>query len=81
MREPSGPAPSKESAKPHWQAAVRVLMMSVERGGILWLAEVALLQAIHHGGDPRFDVNWKLEHIDYGPVAPKLQGAPRTSRR
>ena len=44
--------PSKVSAQPHWQAAVRELMMSAERGGILWLAEVAMKQALLHGTEP-----------------------------
>lgn len=41
--------PAKESAKPHWQTAIRELMMSAERGGILQLADWAMRQALAHG--------------------------------
>jgi hypothetical protein len=41
--------PAKESAKPHWQTAVRELMMSAERGGILQLSDWAMRAAIWHG--------------------------------
>jgi len=44
--------PAKTSAMPHWQTAIRELMISAERGGILMLAEIAMLQAIHHGKQP-----------------------------
>jgi hypothetical protein len=43
--------PAKVYAQAHWQTAMRELMMSAERGGILWLAEVAMRSAIHHGQD------------------------------
>ena len=41
--------PAEVYALGHWQTAMRELMMSAERGGILWLAEVAMRSAIHHG--------------------------------
>jgi hypothetical protein len=40
--------PDKVSRQPHWQTAVRELMMAAERGGILMLAEIAMRRAIHH---------------------------------
>lgn len=41
--------PAKVSAQPHWQTAVRELLMSAERGGIILLAEWAVRKAIHIG--------------------------------
>src|SRR6187399_1764269 len=41
--------PDEVSAQAHWQTAMRELLMSAERDGILWLAEVAIRSAIHHG--------------------------------
>jgi hypothetical protein len=40
--------PDKISRQPHWQIAVRELMMAAERGGILMLAEIAMKRAINH---------------------------------
>lgn len=44
--------PAKETAQPHWQTAIRELMISAEKGGILWLAEVAMRKALGHGKTP-----------------------------
>jgi hypothetical protein len=44
---------SKVSAQPRWQTAVRELMMSAERNGILWLAEIAMLLAINYGSESK----------------------------
>ncbi len=41
--------PQKTSRLPHWQTAVRELMIAAERGGIIMLARVAMMVAIHHG--------------------------------
>lgn len=40
--------PPKTVELPHWQTAIRELLISAERGGILQLAEWAMLAAIHH---------------------------------
>lgn len=40
--------PAKEAEKRHWQTAIRELLISAERGGIILLAQWAMLQAIHH---------------------------------
>jgi hypothetical protein len=39
-----------DQAKSHWQTAAHELMMAAERGGILMLAEIAMRQALAHGG-------------------------------
>ena len=44
--------PATTSRQPHWQIAVRHLMLAAECDGIMWLAEIAMLQAIHHGIEP-----------------------------
>lgn len=44
--------PAKTSRQPHWQTAVRELMMAAERNGIMMLAQIAMLKAIHHGIEP-----------------------------
>lgn len=44
--------PAKISAQPHWQTAVRELLISAERGGIILLAEWAVRNALHHGSEP-----------------------------
>lgn len=41
--------PKKEQGLPHWQTAVRELLLSADRGGIIFLARAAMLQALHHG--------------------------------
>lgn len=41
--------PKAEQAQPHWQTAVRELLISADRGGILFLARAAMLQALNHG--------------------------------
>lgn len=41
--------PSKVSQQKHWQTAMRELLMSAERGGILQLADWAMRAAIWHG--------------------------------
>lgn len=41
-------SPEKTSRQPHWQTAVRELMMAAERGGILMLAEIAMKLAVSH---------------------------------
>ena len=41
--------PEKTPRQPHWQTAVRELMISADRNGIIMLAQTAMLQAIHHG--------------------------------
>lgn len=43
--------PSKVSQQKHWQTAMRELLMSAERGGILQLADWAMRAAIWHGVD------------------------------
>jgi hypothetical protein len=42
--------PAKVSAQDHWQTAVRELLISAERGGIILLAEWAMRRAISHQG-------------------------------
>ena len=44
--------PAKVSRQEHWQTAVRELLISAKRGGIILLAEWAMRQAIHHGSEP-----------------------------
>jgi hypothetical protein len=44
--------PAKVSRQEHWQIAVRHLMLAAERGGIMMLAQIAMLKAIHHGKEP-----------------------------
>jgi len=41
--------PAEESAQQHWQTAIRELMISAERGGILMLSEIAMKVALSHG--------------------------------
>jgi hypothetical protein len=41
--------PAKETGLPHWQTAARELIICAERGGILQLAEWAMLAAVNHG--------------------------------
>lgn len=38
--------PKAEAAKPHWQIAMRCLIMAGDQGGILMLAEIAMRIAI-----------------------------------
>lgn len=41
--------PPKESRKPHWQTAVRELLISADRGGIILLARIAMMRALNFG--------------------------------
>lgn len=44
--------PAKTSRQEHWQVAVHHLMLAAERSGIMMLARIAMLKAIHHGTEP-----------------------------
>jgi hypothetical protein len=46
--------PAKTSRQDHWQVAVHHLMLAAERGGIMMLAQIAMLKAIHHGEERVF---------------------------
>lgn len=42
--------PKAEQAKPHWQTAVEHLIYAAERSEAwMFFAEIAMLQALHHG--------------------------------
>lgn len=51
--------PAKTSGQQHWQIAVHHLMLAAERGGIMMLAQIAMLKAIHHGTEPKKSVRRK----------------------
>lgn len=40
--------PKKAQDLPHWQTAVRELLLCADRGGIMFMARAGMLQAIHH---------------------------------
>lgn len=41
--------PAAEQRRPRWQTAARELLISADRGGIVFLARAAMLQALNHG--------------------------------
>lgn len=41
--------PKKEQDLPHWQTAIRELLICADRGGIMFLAELGMMQALHYG--------------------------------
>ncbi|MEZ5822312.1 MAG: hypothetical protein R3D82_16060 [Xanthobacteraceae bacterium] len=51
--------PETTSRQEHWQIAVHHLLLAAERGGIMMLAQIAMLKAIHHGTDPSKPVRRK----------------------
>jgi hypothetical protein len=61
--------PEKESRQEHWQIAVHHLMLAAERGGIMMLAQIAMLKAIHHGVERVFNPSRKEHH--WGKRKPK----------
>ncbi|MEH2570086.1 hypothetical protein [Bradyrhizobium sp. AZCC 2289] len=41
--------PAKTSAQEHWQLAMQMLIDAADRGGIVMLARIAMMQALNHG--------------------------------
>jgi hypothetical protein len=41
--------PPKEASLPHWQLAMACLISAAERGGIVMMARIAMMKALHHG--------------------------------
>ncbi|MEH2569867.1 hypothetical protein [Bradyrhizobium sp. AZCC 2289] len=41
--------PAKTSAQEHWQLAMQMLIDAADRGGIVMLAQIAMMRALNHG--------------------------------
>jgi hypothetical protein len=41
--------PPAEAEREHWQVAMEFLISAAEHGGIVMLARIAMLRALHHG--------------------------------
>jgi len=41
--------PPREAKQPHWQTAMKHLIFAAEQGGIVLLARIAMMRALHAG--------------------------------